>query len=157
MPKSEASKGYEERHRRLGLCLLCNRIAKTGMLHCEICLARKRKWWRARHPLFCAECGKEFKPDERTGRSLHRTCAQKRLARKYPQWHRSAVLAYQRRHRELGLCFNCPRKAFKGGRCRKHYRMALKISQSHGLSLGGSSRRHQMGTVDKQGVGQFQP
>ncbi len=123
MPKSESSNRYRERHRRLRLCLFCSRKAKTGTPHCEVCLARKRERWRASHPLFCAECGKGFNPEERTGRSLHRTCAQIRLARKYPQQHRLAVLAYQKRHRELGLCFKCPRNAFRGRLCRKHYTM----------------------------------
>jgi len=78
----------------------------------------------ARHPVFCAECRKLVKPEERwRGNSFHKLCAQKRRARRAPLMHRSAVLAYQRRHRKLGLCRSCPKKAFKGELCRKHYRM----------------------------------
>jgi len=79
----------------------------------------------ARHPNFCPECGKLIKPEERHGgKRFHKLCAQRRRTRLYPQQHRSAVLAYQRRHKELGLCLICPQKAFKGRRCRKHYIMA---------------------------------
>jgi len=122
-PKSEASKRYRERHRRLGLCINCSRKAKTGLLYCRVCLARTREQWMARHPLFCAECRKLVKPEERRrGNRFHKLCGQKRRAR-YSQQHRLAALAYQRRHRKLGLCGSCPKKAFKGALCRKHYRM----------------------------------
>ena len=118
-------KRYRERHRRLGLCTSCSRKAKTGSLQCRVCLARARQQWRASHPLFCAECRKLIKPEERRhGNRFHKLCAQKRKARTYPRVHTSAVIAYQERHRELGLCTSCPRKVFKGSLCRKHYRMA---------------------------------
>ena len=116
-------KRYKE-HKRLGLCGKCSRKAKTGMLHCQVCLARKREQRMERQPLFCGECKKLIKPEERRGgKSFHKMCAQRRWARTYPQRHRLAVLAYQERHRKLGLCYRCSRKAFKGGLCRKHYRM----------------------------------
>ncbi len=116
-------KRYKE-HKRLGICAKCSRKAKTGMLHCQVCLARKREQRMERQPLFCGECKKLIKPEERRGgKSFHKLCAQRRRARIYPQRHRLAVLAYQRRHRKMGLCYRCPRKAFKGGSCRKHYRM----------------------------------
>ena len=123
MSKSEASKRYRERHRRLGLCINCSRKAKTGISQCRVCLARTKERWRALHPVFCAECRKLVKPEERwRGNRFHKLCAQKRRAR-YSQQHRLAALAYRRRHRKLGLCPQCPRKAFKGALCRKHYRM----------------------------------
>ena len=123
-PQYKATNRYQERHRRLGLCVNCSRKAKTGMLQCRVCLARTREQWMARHPKFCPECGKLIKPEERhSGKKFHKLCAQRRRARMYPQWHRLAVLAYQRTHRKLGLCPQCPRKAFKGALCRKHYRM----------------------------------
>jgi len=75
-------------------------------------------------PLFCPECKKLIRPEERNGRKFHKLCAEKRQPRRYPQIHRSPVLAYQERHRRLGLCYKCPRKMFKSGLCRKHYRMA---------------------------------
>ncbi len=110
-------------HKRLGICISCRRKAKTGMLHCQVCQARMKKWWMARHPLYCLECRKLIRPEERTGRSIHKKCVQKRIVRMHPLVHRRAVLAYQERHRKMGLCIKCPRKAFKGGLCRKHYRM----------------------------------
>ncbi len=123
-PQYKATKRYRERHRRLGLCVSCSRKAKTGMLQCRVCLARTREQWMARHPKFCPECKKLIQPEDRNRNRLHRLCAEKRRARWYPPIHRSAALAYQERHRKLGLCHNCPRKRFKGGLCRKHYKMA---------------------------------
>ncbi len=68
-----------------------------------------------RHPLFCGECKKLIKPKDRNGRKFHKLSAEKRQSIWYPQIHKSAALAYQERHRKLGLCYDCPRKAFKGG------------------------------------------
>jgi len=123
-PQYKSTKRYQERHRRLGLCVSCSRKAKTGMLRCRVCLERTRLWRMARHPLFCGECKKLIKPEDRNGRKFHKLCAEKRQSRRYPQIHRSAALAYQERHRMKGLCTSCPRKVFKGSLCRKHYRMA---------------------------------
>ena len=117
-------KRYKE-HKRLGICVSCSRKAKTGFIYCLVCQARMKKWWMARHPLYCLECRKLIRPEERTGRSYHRRCTQKRIARMRPATQRRAALAYQERHRKLGLCIKCPRKVFKGGICRKHYRMVL--------------------------------
>ena len=123
-PQYKSTKRYQERHKRLGLCVSCSRKAKTGTLRCQVCLARAREQSMARHPKFCPECKKLIKPEERhSGKRFHKLCAQRRMARTHPQQHKLAVLAYQRRHRKMGLCFSCPRKAFKGGLCRKHYRM----------------------------------
>ncbi len=116
-------KRYKE-HKRLGICASCSRKAKTGFIYCLVCHPRIREQLMARHPKFCPECGKLIKPEERhDGKRFHKLCAQRRMARTYPQLHRLAVLAYQRRHRKMGLCSSCPRKAFKGRLCRKHYRM----------------------------------
>ncbi len=115
-------KRYKE-HKRLGICGSCSRKTKTGFVFCLVCQAWIKKWWMARHPLFCLECRKLIKPEERwRGNRFHKLCGQKRRAR-YPQLHRLAVLAYRRRHRKMGLCFSCPRKVFKSWLCRKHYRM----------------------------------
>jgi len=125
LPKSQVNRRYQKRHRRLGLCAWCSRKASKGKTYCEECIARRWARWRALHPLICAECRKLVKPEERySGNRFHKLCAQRRRARRAPLMHRSAVLAYQRRHRKLGLCRSCPKKAFKGGRCRNHYRMA---------------------------------
>ena len=124
MTQLEINKKYRERHKLLGLCVSCNRKAKDGSVHCAVCLRRTRERWRLQHTVYCPECSKPLKPGERIGGRFHKLCAQKRRAGWYPQRHFTAALAYQRRHRELGLCTSCPRKVFKSGLCRKHYKMA---------------------------------
>jgi hypothetical protein len=122
-PIPSAYKRYRERCIMEGLCVECSRKPETGLLRCRVCLERKQKLRMARHPKFCPECRKLIKPEERhAGRKLHKLCVQNR---RYPQQHRSAAIAYQERHRKLGLCYNCLRKAFKDGLCRKHYGMVL--------------------------------
>ncbi len=115
---------YKVRHIKAGLCVKCSRKSKPGLLRCRVCLERERKLRMERQPLFCGECKRLIKPEDRNRRSFHKQCAEKRRARREPPVHRRAVLAYQERHRKLGLCHNCPRKRFKFGLCRKHYRMA---------------------------------
>ncbi len=116
-------KRYRARRIKAGLCVQCSRKPETGLLRCRVCRERVRKWRMARNPLFCLECRKLFRPEERhRGKRFHKLCGQKRRAR-YPQRHRLSVLAYQRRHRKMGLCSSCPRKVFKSWLCRKHYRM----------------------------------
>ncbi len=139
-PKSEATKRFRARHRRLGLCVNCSRKTKTGMLYCQVCLTRMRKWRMTRTPLFCPECRKLIKPKERHGgKRFHKRCSQKRRLRMYPQQHWTAAIAYQRRHRKMGLCPSCPRKVFKGGLCRKHYKMAQE--RYYERAAGAESRR----------------
>ncbi len=122
-PIPNAYQRYKARHINAGLCVQCSRKPERGLLRCRACLVKAREQWMTRHPLFCAECGKLIKPEERQiGKRFHKLCGQNRRAR-YPQHHRATALAYQKRHRELGLCLQCPRKVFKGGLCRKHYRM----------------------------------
>ncbi len=118
------AKGYQDRHRKLGLCVQCSRKPAPGFVSCRVCLERERELRMERHPLFCGECKKLIKREDRNKRKFHKLCAEKRQSRWYPQIHRSAALAYQERHRKLGLCIKCPRKVFMGGLCRKHYRMA---------------------------------
>ncbi len=126
MTQREINKKYRERHNRLGLCIWCSRKAKTGMVLCQVCLARTSERRLTRHQKFCPECKKLIKPEERhIGKRLHELCAQKRSVRLYPQQHRSAVIAYQRKHREMGLCTGCPKKVFKGSLYRKHYGKVL--------------------------------
>jgi len=137
MSQQERNKRYQERHKRLGLCAWCSRKAQKGRTFCSVCLEKMRERWMKGHPIICGECGKIVSLEERRERDgirFHRACAEKRAkgyqerhrkqSRRYPQIHRSASLAYQERHRKLGLCTSCPRKVFKGGLCRKHYRMA---------------------------------
>ncbi len=122
-PILSAYQRYKVRHIKAGLCVQCSRKPERGLLRCRVCRERERKRRMERHPLFCLECRKIIRPEERTGRRIHKKCVQKRIARMHRLTHRRAVLAYQERHRRLGLCYDCPRKAFKGGLCRKHYRM----------------------------------
>ncbi len=125
MAQLEINKKYRERHKRLGLCIWCSRKAKTGMVLCQVCQERISKRQMELHPLYCPECRKLIDPKERRrGRSFHKLCSEKRKARGYPLTHKRAVVAYQQRHKELGLCQNCPRKIFKRSRCRRHYAMA---------------------------------
>ena len=124
MTRPEINNKYRGRHKQLGLCVQCSRKPEAGLLRCRVCLERRRLWRMARFPLFCGECKKQIKPKDRNGRKFHKLCAEKRHSRWYPQIHRSASLAYQQRHRKMGLCPSCPRKGFKSGLCRRHYRMA---------------------------------
>ncbi len=124
-PIPSAYQRYKARHIKAGLCVQCSRKPKPGLLHCRVCLERARKCHIEQHPLFCLECRKLIRPEERTGRRIHKKCVQKRIARMHRLTHRRAALAYQERHRKLGLCHNCPRKAFKGGLCQRHYGMVL--------------------------------
>ena len=123
MPQLDSNKRYKEKRKRLGLCLTCSRKATKGLLKCRVCRAKSREIRMARYPLFCPECRKLIKPEERTGRSIHKKCVQKRRARTHRLTHRRASLAYQKRHRELGLCHSCSEKVFRWGFCRKHYKM----------------------------------
>jgi len=124
MSQQERNKRYQERHNRLGLCAWCSRKAQKGKTFCSVCLGKMRERWMARHPLYCGECKKLIQLEDRNGRKFHKLCAEKRQSRRYPQIHRSAAIAYQERHRMKGLCTSCPRKGFKNGLCRRHYRMA---------------------------------
>ena len=129
MSKNEYLNRYREQRRLRGLCVDCGQKRNAGKWRCDVCLRKRREWsrkqWKARNPLYCRECKKLIKPEERNGgRIFHKECTKRRQARTYPQQHRAAALAYQRRHREMGLCTKCPEEAFKGGLCRRHYKMA---------------------------------
>jgi hypothetical protein len=121
-PQYKATKRYQERHKRLGLCVDCSRKVITDLLHCQVCQERISKKRMELRPLFCPECRKLIDPKERRrGRSFHKLCSEKRKSRWYPQRHLLAALAYQRRHKEMGLCQNCSRKVFKWDLCRQHF------------------------------------
>jgi len=120
---AEYQRSYYQKRKRLGLCVKCGRKVEAGMSQCGVCQRKSRERKMVQHPLFCGECKLPIKPEERSGRRLHKSCAQKRQARRSPSQHRSAALAYQRRHEEMGLCTSCPKKVFRANLCRKHYRM----------------------------------
>jgi hypothetical protein len=124
-PIPTAYQRYKARHIKTELCVQCSRKPKPGFLRCRVCLERARKRHMERHPLFCLECRKLIRPEERTDRSIHKKCVLKRIARMHRLTHRRAVLTYQERHRRLGLCYDYPRKAFKGELCRRHYGRVL--------------------------------
>ncbi len=118
-------RGYYQERRRLGLCVKCGRKVEAGTVQCGVCLRKNRKRKKVLHPMFCDECKRPIKSEERSaGIRLHKLCAQKRQAQRYPHQHRSAALAYQKRHKERGLCLTCPQRVFRAEYCRKHYRMA---------------------------------
>ncbi len=142
MLQLERIRRYKAKHKLLGLCVMCSRKATDGFLRCRVCRARERELRMARHPLFCSECRKIIRPEERDGRRFHKSCAQRRRARNYPQQHRSAAVAYQRRHKEMGLCSNCPRKAVRGGLCARHYRMVKERIDRAAGRIGESVRRY---------------
>ena len=122
---AEYARSYYLARKRLGLCVKCGRKAQAGRTKCSVCLGKERERKKALHPLICGECERPIKSEERSGRRLHKLCAQKRQARRSPSQHRSAALAYQKRHKEMGLCTRCPKKAFRANLCRKHYRTTL--------------------------------
>jgi len=117
-------RSYYQKRKRLGVCVKCGQKAVAGRTKCGVCLGKERDRSMALHPFFCGECKLPIKSEERSGRRLHKLCAQKRLARRFPSQHRLAAVAYQRRHKEIGLCLLCPQKVFKANLCRKHYRTA---------------------------------
>jgi len=122
---AENARSYYLERKRLGVCVRCGRKAQTGRTMCGVCLRKNRERKMVQRPLFCGECKRPIKSEERSaGRRFHKLCAQKRQALRSPSQHRSAVLAYQRRHKEMGLCLTCPQRVFRAGYCRKHYRMA---------------------------------
>ncbi len=147
MTQLEMNQEYRKRHKQLGLCVSCSRKAKDGSVHCVVCLRRTRQRWRRQHPVYCPECSKPPKPGDRVGGRFHKLCAEKRRARTYPLVHRAAVIAYQERHRELGLCLRCPEWVFRWGFCRKHY----KTEQEKFYRLRAESKRvsHQQPSVTK--------
>jgi len=146
--KHVASIYHQKRYKkriRLGLCVVCARRKTNGKKCCDDCLRKRKEWRRVRTPLFCAECRKEIKGEERDGRRLHRECSLKRSERRNPQQHRSAAMGYQQRHKNLGLCLSCSRKVFKWSRCRQHYAIAKErydrvISYMKAGQLGGNNR-----------------
>ena len=122
---AEYQRSYYQERKRLLVCVKCGRKAQAGRTMCGVCLRKNRERKMVQRPLFCDECKRPIKSEERSpGRRFHKLCAQKRQALRSPSQHRSAVLAYQRRHKEMGLCRTCPQKAFRSVYCRKHYRMA---------------------------------
>ncbi len=121
---ADYQRSYHQERKRLGVCVRCGRQVEAGMSQCGVCRSKNNKRWKALHPVVCGECNRPIKSEERSGRRLHKLCAQKRKARMSPRTHRLAALAYQRRHKKLGLCLTCPQKAFRAGYCRKHYRTA---------------------------------
>jgi len=115
---------YHER-KRLGLCVQsCGRKTEAGRSRCDVCLKKARAQKKVLHLVFCGECKRPIKFEERSaGIRLHKLCAEKRQAKRFPSQHRSAASAYQRRHREMGLCLKCPQMVFRSGYCQRHYRM----------------------------------
>ena len=124
MSKVENQLRYAKRLRLRGLCVRCGRKRNADRWMCDACVQKRNERRKLSNPVYCRECKKLIVSEERIrGRIFHKTCAEKRPAKKYPELHRAAALAYQQRHREKGLCQSCPRKVFKGGLCRRHYKI----------------------------------
>ena len=122
---AEYQRNYYLDRKRLGLWDKCGCKAEARRSRCDVCLKKARAQKKVLHPLICGECKQPIESKERVAaRRFHKLCAEKRQARRFPSQHRSAASAYQRRHREMGLCLICPQKVFKTNLCRKHYRMA---------------------------------
>ena len=119
---AEYARSYYLERKRLGVCVKCGRKAQAGRTKGGVCLRKETDRWKALHPVICGECELPIKSEERSGRRLHKLCAQIRQAQRSPRTHRLAALVYQWRHKEMGLCISCPKKAFKANLCRKHYR-----------------------------------
>jgi len=74
-PIPNAYKRYRARRIKARLCVKCSRKPKPGLLHCRVCLEKERKLRIERHPLFCLECRKLIKPEERwRGNRFHKLC-----------------------------------------------------------------------------------
>jgi len=128
---AEYQRSYYQQRKRLGVCVKCGRKAEAGKSRCDVCGGKDRDVWKALHPVVCRECKQPIESKERAvGRRYHKLCAQRLQAREYPRKHRLASLAYQRKHKEMGLCISCPKKAFKAGLCRKHYRLTTERNYS---------------------------
>ena len=130
---AEAIRRYRQRHKKLRLCVMCSNKAIADKNLCQAC-------WKSAHlrymsrPLLCIKCKKPIPPEERArGRRYHKLCRLERkgeIQRKYwrtgryKETHRLAALAYQRRHKALGLCRTCSNKSYRWDLCRKHFRRA---------------------------------
>ncbi len=80
---AEYQRSYYHERKRLGLCVQCGRKSESGTSQCGVCLSKNRDRKKILHPLFCDECERPIKFAERSGRRLHKLCAQKRQARRY--------------------------------------------------------------------------
>lgn len=113
---------YRLRHKLAGLCIECPRPIVLNLTHCQ-----KHRW---KKPLLCRHCREEMSEGLRTlNKRIHPEC--KRVTRRvwrnrkvtlgYLMAHRRAALRYQGRHRENGLCVQCPQKAVPGlVSCERH-------------------------------------
>jgi len=140
---AEYQRGYYRERKRLGVCVKCGRKTEAGMSQCGVCLRKNRKRKKVLHPLICGECGRPIKSEERSaGRRFHKLCAQRRQDRRSPSQHRSAAIAYQKRHKEMGLCLTCSQRVFRAGYCRKHYMMA---QERYHKARGEGARKRALG------------
>lgn len=126
---SEAKRGYQARHKAMGLCIVCPRSVAQGSAnycgwHQEMDRQRKR---RLRGPVLCRKCRRpveESKPGSR--RQYHLQCFRSAQAERqlhYRRLHASAARAYQLRHKAQGLCVQCPQPVVPGRLvCERHLR-----------------------------------
>jgi len=77
---AENARSYYLERKRLGVCVRCGRKAEAGGTKCGVCVGKDRERRMVLHLLFCGECKRPIKSEERSGRRLHKLCAQKRQA-----------------------------------------------------------------------------
>ena len=126
---SESKRGYQARHKAMGLCILCPRsLAQGSAVYCEwhreVDRQRKR---RLRGPILCRKCRRPVEESESgSRRRYHLQCfrsAQAERKSHYRRLHASAARAYQLRHMAQGLCVQCPRPVVHGKLvCERHLR-----------------------------------
>ncbi len=75
---AEYQRSYYHERKRLRVCVKCGGKVEAGMSQCGVCLMKNRERKMVLHPLFCDECERPIKFAERSGRRLHKLCAQKR-------------------------------------------------------------------------------
>jgi hypothetical protein len=122
-------------------CADCPRPAADGRTRCDEHLraARERSIRsldRRRVPT-CRRCQLPFKADERQhGRRYHSDChaQQEKERRAKPEFRVAAarrVRAWQRRHKEMGLCVRCSNRAIAGQvLCERHAGRRLSLERS---------------------------
>jgi len=125
----KGKRAWSERHKAAGLCSGCTNKVLPGFSRCGKC--RTENWIPF---LPCLHCGRNLATPRQKGSRYHDLCrirwrrirarliwntSQRSPA--YIKGHRKAALNYQRLHKRLGLCANCPRRAV-GRYCRTHER-----------------------------------
>lgn len=117
-----------EKAHREGHCVHCSNPIAKGRTRCAFHLEREKEWRAPRPIRLCGECGQPMVGEETYRRRVHPECREVRKQNRdteyrktsqYAERHRAAVVNYQERHQEQGLCLLCSRKAVRRGLCRR--------------------------------------